>query len=95
MSYHLCENCGHQSHLFGKGAGDKLSEQFAVDIIGKLPLDIAIREHADQGNSPLITNSTGEVAKQYRKIAAKMAAKLFNDYDDRSPLTSSIAIKEI
>jgi ATP-binding protein involved in chromosome partitioning len=95
MSYHLCENCGHHSALFGEGGGARIAEKFTVNLLGQLPLDIAIREDADQGNSPLLSNSSGEVAKQYRKIAKRVAAKLFNEYDARSPQTSAILFKEI
>ena len=95
MSYHLCESCGHQSDLFGSGGGDRISKQYNVSLLGQLPLDIQIREEADNGNSPLLSNSAGEVAKQYRKIATNIVTKLFDDYDPRSPQTSSILIKEI
>jgi len=95
MSYHLCENCGHHSALFGEGGGARIAEQFSINLLGQLPLDIAIRKDADQGNSPLLSNSAGEVAKQYRKIAKRVAAKLFNEYDARSPQTSAILFKEI
>jgi len=95
MSYHLCDNCGHQSSLFGVGGGDKISADFKVDLLGKLPLDIGIRESADKGISPLFSNTTSEVSKQYRKIASTAAAKLFNEYDARSPQTAEILFKEI
>ena len=95
MSYHLCDNCGHRSSLFGEGGGEKISKSHNVGLLGKLPLDIAIRESADKGRSPLYSNSTGEVAKQYRKIANSMVAKLFNEYDARSPQTAEILIKEL
>jgi len=95
MSYHLCENCGHQSKLFGHGGGDKISEKYNIGLLGQLPLDIAIRQSADTGSSILFSNSAGEVAQQYRKIASKMAAKLFNEYDARSPQTTEILFKEL
>ncbi len=95
MSYHLCSHCGHQSSLFGKGGGEKISTDHQVSLLGQLPLDITIRQAADTGDSPLISNITGELAKQYRKIATTMAAKLFNQYDARSPETTEILIKEL
>lgn len=95
MSYHLCAQCGHQSFLFGEGGGQQMAEQHKVSLLGQLPLDIAIQQAADSGNSPVISNSTGELAKQYRKIAATMAAKLFDQYDARSPQTAEILIKQL
>jgi len=95
MSYHLCENCGHQSKLFGHGGGEKISAKYNIGLLGQLPLDMAIRQSADTGSSPLISNTAGEVAQLYRKIATKMAAKLFNEYDARSPQTAEILFKEL
>ena len=95
MSYHLCGNCGEKSHLFGRNGGAKISEQFNCQLLGQLPLDISICESADQGYSHVLENSAGEVALQYRRIAAKIASGLFHQFDKRSPLTSEILIKTV
>lgn len=48
MSTHICSNCGHEEQIFGIGGGDKLSEQYHIPLLGRLPLNAQIREHADQ-----------------------------------------------
>ena len=93
MSYHLCESCGHKSHLFGEGGGDFVAEQYNTPMLGHLPLNSDIRADADQGLTPLIKNSTGEIAQQYRKIARNMAAQLFLQLDNRSPLTADLVVE--
>ena len=93
MSYHLCENCGHQSALFGHGGGEDIAQQYNTRLLGQLPLDITIRENADLGKSGLIENSTSDLAQVYRKIARNIGGELFNKLDARSPQTSEIAIK--
>ena len=44
MSLHICSACGHEEAIFGSGGGELLSREYGVDVIGRLPLDIVIRE---------------------------------------------------
>lgn len=90
MSYHLCQNCGEKSHLFGQGGGEDIAGSYQTRLLGQLPLDIAIRQDADLGKSEIIENSAGEIALLYRKIARNMAAQLFYQLDSRSPQTAEI-----
>ena len=43
MSVHICNNCGHAEAIFGSGGGDRLAQDYGVEVIGRLPLDINIR----------------------------------------------------
>ncbi len=95
MSYHLCQHCGEKSHLFGQDGGQRLSLEYGTQLLGQLPLDISICQHADQGKSELLENSASDIAIQYRRIAAKIAAALFRQFDARSPATSEILIKQV
>jgi ATP-binding protein involved in chromosome partitioning len=92
MSYHLCENCGHKSHIFGEAGGHNMAKDKETQLLGQLPLDINIRQDADIGQSELIENSSGEIAMHYRKIASNMAAQLFLQCDNASPLTPIVEI---
>ena len=93
MSYHLCENCGHQSHIFGNAGGEQMATNANTQLLGQLPLDISIREDADFGQSDIIENSAGEIANHYRKIARNMAGQLFLQCDNASPLTANVNVE--
>jgi len=93
MSYHLCENCGHKSHIFGDEGGKQMAEDQETHLLGQLPLDIAIRQDADFGESDIIENSAGEIANHYRKIARNVSAQLFLQCDSASPLTAIITTR--
>ncbi|MFQ3209461.1 MAG: ATP-binding protein involved in chromosome partitioning [Colwellia sp.] len=93
MSYHLCENCGHQSHIFGQEGGKHMAEDQETVLLGQLPLDITIRQDADFGESDIIENSAGEIANHYRKIARNVSAQLFLQCDNASPLTATITTR--
>jgi ATP-binding protein involved in chromosome partitioning len=90
MSSHLCVNCGHQSHPFGQSGGVAMAQEKHIELLGQLPLNIAIRQDADFGQSDIIENSTGEIASLYRKIARNIVGQLFLQLDNRSPLTATI-----
>jgi len=90
MSYHLCENCGHKSHLFGQDGGKDIAELNHAPLLGQLPLDIQIREEADLGQSSIFTEQDSDLSSQYRKIARNMASKLYYQLDMTSSDTPEI-----
>jgi ATP-binding protein involved in chromosome partitioning len=94
MSYHQCENCGHHSHLFGEGGGERVAKQYQTQLLGQLPLDVSIRSDADNGMSPLIKDKVSDISQQYRKIARNIAAQLYLQLDARSPNTAKILIED-
>ena len=93
MSYHLCEKCGHQSHIFGEAGGEHMAEEHETHLLGQLPLDITIRQDADLGESEVFENSAGDIANHYRKIARNVSAQLFLQCDNASPLTATITTR--
>jgi len=76
MSIHICSQCGHEEHIFGEGGGARMSEDYDVDFLGALPLDIQIREEVDSGTPTVAKEPEGRIAQIYREIARRTAAKL-------------------
>ncbi len=93
MSIHICSECGHAEHIFGEGGGTRMSEQYHVDFLGALPLDIKIREQADSGNPTVAAMPDSKVSEIYREIARKTAAKLATKAKDHSAAFPSIVIQ--
>ena len=88
MSTHICSRCGHEEHIFGAGGGAQMARQYGVDLLGSLPLDIAIREGADNGKPTVALQPDSAITASYREIARKAAAKLSlraRDYSARFP----------
>ncbi len=76
MSIHICSKCGHEEHIFGQGGGTAMSEQYGVDLLGSLPLDIHIREETDSGKPTVVAQPESRASEIYREIARRTAAKL-------------------
>lgn len=88
MSTHICSQCGHEEHIFGSGGGQRMAEQYDMELLGQLPLDISIRENGDSGHPSVIADPNGTIAQIYRNIARKIAASLSlraKDYSAKFP----------
>jgi ATP-binding protein involved in chromosome partitioning len=88
MSIHICSKCGHEEHIFGQGGGQSMAEQYSIPFLGALPLDIRIREEADNGKPTVVAEPDSRIAQIYRDIARRVAAKLAlkaKDYSTKFP----------
>jgi ATP-binding protein involved in chromosome partitioning len=93
MSVHICSNCGHEEHVFGEGGAAKMSKDYKVDVVGSLPLDIKIREHADSGKPTVVAEPDSRSAQIYREIARKVAARVAELAKDHSAAFPKIVIQ--
>ena len=82
MSTHICSNCGHEEQIFGTGGGDLLSEQYDIPLLGRLPLNVQIRENADAGKPSVAAGDANAV--NYMAIAEKIAQALPKAEKDKS-----------
>ena len=76
MGVHICSNCGHAEAIFGTGGGQKLSKDFGIDVIGSLPLDLAIREHTDSGFPIVVAQPDSAVTMAYLDLADRVLERV-------------------
>ena len=76
MASHICSKCGHEEHIFGEGGGHKMSDDYKVELLGSLPLDINIREQLDLGTPTLVSDKDGKIASIYKEIAIKTSLNI-------------------
>jgi len=93
MSTHVCSNCGHVEPIFGEGGGEKMCADFHVDFLGKLPLQLSIREQTDSGTPTVVAEPDGPVAAIYKDIARKVAVKVAEQAKDMSAKFPTIVVK--
>ena len=94
MAVHVCANCGHAEHIFGADGGKKMAEQYGVDYLGALPLNMSIREQADAGRPSVVSDPDGEIAAIYKTVARQVAVKIAAKAKDFSSKFPTISISK-
>jgi len=93
MGIHICSNCGHEEHIFGAGGGERMASEYGVEVLGSLPLDIAIREQADSGQPTVVADPDGRIAEIYRSIARKVAIHIAERARDMTSKFPNIVVQ--
>jgi len=79
MSTHVCSECGHREAIFGEGGGDAIAEEYAIKVLARLPLSMAIRLQADGGQPPVVADPTGAASLQFRAMAREILRTIDTD----------------
>jgi len=77
MSWFECGGCGEVHHLFGKGGGARVAEEYGVELLGEFPLDPGIRESTDSGTPTVVADPAGRLAALYVECARRVAGRLW------------------
>jgi len=93
MSLHICSNCGHEERIFGEGGAARMAQDYGVEVLGALPLDIAIREQADSGRPTVVSDPDGRVARIYKEIARRVAVRIAERQQDHSAAFPKIVVQ--
>src|SRR3954465_4463160 len=93
MSFHVCPKCGHEERIFGEGGGEKMGQDYGVELLGALPLDIKIREQADSGMPTVVADPDSRAADIYRQIARRVAVKIADKQQDHSGAFPKIVVQ--
>jgi len=86
MSYLPCPHCtpegrDHRLEIFGSGGGDRvagtLSERFGYDVavLGRVPLDVSLREGGDVGKPIVESDPTAPAAVELSAVAAGLTGR--------------------
>lgn len=76
MSMHVCSQCGHEEAVFGSGGAARMAEEYGVDLLGELPLDMQIRRDVDEGQPTVVANPESAVTDAFMSLAANVAGRL-------------------
>ncbi|MGH8708027.1 MAG: iron-sulfur cluster carrier protein ApbC [Burkholderiales bacterium] len=93
MSIHVCPQCGHESHIFGRGGAERMCREYGTELLGQLPLDESIREQADSGKPTVVADPDGKAAEIYRRIARRCAVKIAESQKDMTSKFPSIVVQ--
>ena len=65
-------NDGKKHFLFGKSGAEKLSKNLNLNLLGKIPIEIKMREGADTGEPYIEFFSDNEIFDEFMNIAKKI-----------------------
>jgi ATP-binding protein involved in chromosome partitioning len=76
MSHFACPSCGHESDIFGRGAGEGLATALEIPFLGSLPLYQPIRVGGDTGLPIVIAEPDSVAARAFVAVAEQAAAQI-------------------
>ncbi|MEM1175035.1 MAG: iron-sulfur cluster carrier protein ApbC [Pseudomonadota bacterium] len=94
MSTHICSKCGHEEAVFGAGGGERMADEYDIELLGQLPLDASIREQTDSGNPTVAAAPDSPQAQAYFAAARRLAAALAAQARDYSAKFPNIVVEE-
>jgi ATP-binding protein involved in chromosome partitioning len=81
MSYLPCPHCGERLDVFGTGGGEAVAGTLSriigapVPLLGRVPIDIRLREAGDVGEPLVLTQPDSPAARELTKIAQGLATQ--------------------
>jgi ATP-binding protein involved in chromosome partitioning len=93
MSFFVCPSCGERSEIFGFGGGERTAERYNVPLLGRIPLDTAIRQGGDIGH-PLVLSTPDSPSSDAFQAAARQAARKLAIDAAAKPRRATIMLKQ-
>ncbi len=87
MSYFLCPDNGKRYDIFGSGGAREKAIELGVPFLGEVPIDIAIRERGDAGETSA-NLSDEETSRYFQTIAAQMVHSIVKQRVDQPSMSS-------
>ena len=76
MSAFVCPHCGEETEIFGRGGGERFAQQHGLDFLGKIPLDVTVRQGGDAGVPAVAQREPGAAAAALEAVAGRVAARM-------------------
>ena len=76
MAGFICPHCGKKTYIFGIGGGENAAKELNVDFLGRVPLDVRLRELSDEGKPFIVNYPDAEASKALTEIINKILQKI-------------------
>lgn len=76
MSYFIAPDTGNKYEIFGKGGGQKLADEYGLNLLGEVPLGMEVREGGDKGTPVVVAFPDSPQAAAFRKVAEEVARQV-------------------
>ena len=74
MAGYICPHCGEESEPFGQGGAEAAAKSMGLPFLGRIPLDLTIRQDSDAGRPPAAHD--GPQGEAFAAIARRVATWL-------------------
>ena len=71
MAYFICPH-GEAVEIFGRGGGPELAEALDVPLLGRIPLEAAVRQAGDEGEPVALHAAESPAGRAFVEIAARL-----------------------
>ncbi|MBZ7987473.1 Mrp/NBP35 family ATP-binding protein [Campylobacter canadensis] len=86
MSGFICPDCEKEHPIFGKGGAVNLANEYDIDVLACIPLDMSIKNGGDDGKPVSYFQPNSLVAKRYDEAAYKLIQFLKDIKADNSSI---------
>ena len=69
----VCPHCDEEVDVFGSGGGERLAEEMGLPLLGRVPLDPAVRLAGDEGRPTVLSAPDSRSGTALREIAERVA----------------------
>ena len=76
MSAFVCPHCGETTEIFGHGGGERFAQDHNIAFLGKVPLDVTVRQGGDAGVPAVAQREPGPAARALEHMAGLVAAAM-------------------
>ncbi|MHB8421371.1 MAG: Mrp/NBP35 family ATP-binding protein [Leptospirales bacterium] len=76
MSTFVCPNCQHETPIFSQGGGELAAKELKVPFLGRIPIDLSIREGGDSGVPIGVGQPSSPITQCYKEIAGNLASAI-------------------
>ena len=84
MAFWQCPDCGRTDHIFGDGGAAREAKKRGIELLGEIPLSLAVRAGSDAGTPIVVAEPQSAQAKTYRDIAKKLMTVADIKYEDNA-----------
>jgi len=74
MALWKCPDCGREDHIFGEGGVATAASERGIELLGEVPLSLAVRAGGDGGTPVVVAEPKSPQAKVFRDIARRLIA---------------------
>jgi ATP-binding protein involved in chromosome partitioning len=73
MSYFIAPDTGNKYEIFGCGGGQKLCDEYGLNLLGQVPMGMEVREGGDKGVPVVVSFPDSPQSKAFRDAAEEVA----------------------